>query len=199
MTIDRGIIPIAFETERFLFRPLTEADVSSRWAGWLQDPQAAMMLNARPRVFSQDELGAYVRSFDGRTRWLVGLFDRQTGEHFGIGTGEVIEGGCKFIPSILVGEPQYRNLGMLTEILDSMGEHYFETLAFEAAVASVVAYKAIVIGFLESRGFKRVRTLPGFKKSARGGPDIDLLVYEFSRDNWREYRRKKSGGTSHDQ
>ncbi len=193
MAIERGPISIAFQTERFVFRPLTEADASSRWAGWLNDPVAVQMLNARPRTFSQEELRDYIRSFDGRNRWLVGFFDRQSGEHFGIGTGELVEDGRKFIPSILIGEPQYRNLGMLTEILDSMGDHYFETLAFEAAVANVVAHNAIVIGFLESRGFKLARRLPGHKKSARGGPDIDLLVYEFSRADWRAYRAKMLG------
>jgi RimJ/RimL family protein N-acetyltransferase len=188
---ERGVIAISFQTERFLFRPLTAADVSSRWAGWLNDPVAMLMLNARPRTFSQDELRDYIASFDGRNRWLVGFFDRQSGEHIGIGTGELVEGGNKFISSILIGEPQYRNLGILTEILDSMGDHYFETLGFEATVASVVAHNAIVIGFLQSRGFKLVRTLPGFKKSARGGPDIDILIYEFSRDDWRVYRDTK--------
>ncbi len=192
MTIDRGIISASFQTERFLFRPLTPADASSRWAGWLADPVAVQMLNARPRSFSQDELRDYIASFDGRQRWLVGFFDRQSGEHFGIGTGELVEDGRKFIPSILIGEPQYRNLGVLTEILDSMGDHYFETLGFEATVANVVAHNAIVIGFLESRGFKRVRTLPAHKKSARGGPDIDILVYEFSRADWHAYRDKKA-------
>ncbi len=151
------------------------------------------MLNAKPKSFTLDELRDYVRGFDGRTRWLVGFFDRRTGEHFGIGTGEAIEEGRKFIPSILIGEPQYRNLGMLTEILDSMGDHYFETLGFEAAVASVLAYNQIVVAFLESRGFKLVRTLPGHKTSSRGGPPIDLLIYEFSQADWRVYRRGKLG------
>ncbi len=191
MAIDRGIIPVTFESERFRFRPLTEADVSERWAGWLQDPQAAMMLNAKPTTFSLDELRQYVREFDGRQRWLVGIFDRASGRHIGIGTGEVIDEGRRFIPSILIGEPEFRNMGMLTEILDHQGEHFLETLGFEATVTTVLAYNAIVIGFLESRGFKLVQTLPGYKKSARGGPDIDLLVYEFSRADWRAYRNGK--------
>ena len=194
MSLERGVISVTFETERFLFRPLSESDVSERWAQWLNDPIAAQMLNARPRSMTLDELRAYVRGFDGRNRWLVGIFDRASGQHIGIGTGEVVEFGRKFIPSILVGEPEFRNMGMLTEILDSMGEHFFETLGFAAAVATVLAYNALVIHFLESRGFKLVRTLPGYKKSARGGPAIDLLVYEFSRADWREYREKHLQG-----
>jgi RimJ/RimL family protein N-acetyltransferase len=191
MIREHGVISVTFETERFLFRPLTEADVSERWAQWLNDPIAAQMLNARPRSMTLDELRAYVWGFDGRNRWLVGIFHRTTGQHIGIGTGELVEFGRKFIPSILIGEPEFRNMGMLTDILDSMGEHYFETLGFAAAVATVLAYNKVVIHFLESRGFKLVRTLPGHKKSARGGPAIDLLVYEFSRAEWRNYRRKR--------
>jgi len=193
MAIDRGIIPVTFESERFLIRPLTEADVSERWAGWLNDPIAAQMLNAKPRSMSLDELRDYVRKFDGRQRWLVGIFDRATGQHIGIGTGEVIDEGRRFIPSILIGEPEYRNVGIMSEILDTQGEHFLEKLGFEAIVSTVLAYNVIVIAFVEARGFKRVRTLTGYKKSARGGPDIDLLVYEFSRADWREYRKKKSG------
>lgn len=53
------------------------------------------------------------------------------------------------------------------------------------------------LSFLESRDFRRVRILPGYKKSAQGGPDIDLFVYEFSRQDWQRYRNKKKalGGT----
>jgi RimJ/RimL family protein N-acetyltransferase len=155
---------------------------------------AAQMLNAKPKTFTLDELRQYVRKFDGRQRWLVGIFDRRNGRHIGIGTGEVIDEGRRFIPSLLIGESEYRNHGMLTEILDTQGEHFLEKLGFEAVVATVLAYNAIVIGFLESRGFKLVRTLPGYKKSARGGPDIDLLVYEFSRADWRDYRNRKLAG-----
>lgn len=190
MTIDRGVLDVEFQTDRLTFRRLTEADVSERWAGWLNDPVAARMLNARPRSFSQDELRDYVRKFDGRQRWLLGIFDRGSGRHIGIATGEVIENGTKFIPSILIGEPEYRNLGTLTEILDNQGDHFFEHLGFEATVATVLAHNTPVIAFLESRGFRRVRVMPGHKKSAQGGPDIDLLVYEFSRADWREYRKK---------
>jgi RimJ/RimL family protein N-acetyltransferase len=195
--IDRGVLDVEFQTERFQFRRLTEADVSQRWADWLNDPVAARMLNARPRSLSLDELRDYLRRFDGRQRWLLGIFDRRNGRHIGIATGEVVEDGRKFVPAILIGEPEYRNHGMLTEILDHQGEHFFEKLGFEATVATVLAYNEPVVAFLESRGFRRVRTLPGYKKSAQGGPDIDLFVYEFSREDWRRYRNKKKalGGT----
>ncbi len=191
MTIDRGVFEVEFRTDRLEFRRLTEADVSERWAGWLNDPVAARMLNARPRSFSLDELREYVRKFDGRQRWLLGIFDRSNGRHIGIATGEVVEGGTKFIPSVLIGEPEYRNLGTLTEILDNQGDHFFEHLGFEATVATVLAHNAPVIAFLESRGFRRVRVMAGYKKSAQGGPALDLLVYEFSRADWREYRNKR--------
>jgi hypothetical protein len=57
----------------------------------------------------------------------------------------------------------------------------------------VVAHNKIVIAFLESRGFKLVRRLPGHKQSASGGAPVDLLVYEFSQADWRAYRQKKFG------
>lgn len=186
MAIDRGRLDLHFETERYILRSLTPGDASGRWAEWLNDPVAARMLNARPRSFTLDELRAYIATFDQTTRLLLGIFDRATGQHIGIMVGEIVEEGHKIVPSVLIGEAAYRRIGVMSELGDAIHGHVFETLAFEAALAYVLPRNDAVIALLEWRGWKRVGVVPGAKVSVTTGEPLDLLVYEMTREFWRQ-------------
>lgn len=186
-----GRLELALISESFLVRTATLADVSERWAGWLNDPIAAMMLNARPRSFTLDELRDYVRSFDNVNRLLTCIVDRKSGGHIGIAIGEFLPGRRKARPSVLIGEPEFRHMGLLNEMEWIAYELYFEALKVDAIVSNVLAHNAAAIAFNESRGWKLTQRLVGAKRSARTGEPLDVLVYEFTRDMWEA--RKSSG------
>lgn len=192
MTPPAGPVTFHIETERFLFRTLTPADASERWCQWLLDPHAALMLNAPRQRLTLEQLRAYIAGFDQIERLLCGLFERKTGQHFGIITGEYIDGGRRIMPSALIGEPEYRNIGALTELRDQLGPQLMAKLSFEAAVASVLAHNTIMISILEARGWKLIRRLRSEKKRADGQGFVDLLLYELRRETWFE-QRKASG------
>ncbi len=186
-----GRMGIRMETERFLVRTLTEADVNERWAGWLNDPVATMMLNARPRHFTLDELRRYVRGFDQIERLLVGVFDRASGRHIGLAIGEYLPGRRKLRPSLLIGEPEFRSVGVLHDLERVAMELQFDGLQLDAIVANVLAHNAVAIAFSESRGWKLTQRLVGAKRSTRTGEAIDILVYEYSREMWEQRRRQE--------
>jgi RimJ/RimL family protein N-acetyltransferase len=190
MAIDRGRLDIYFETRRYILRSLTLADATGRWAGWLNDPIAARMLNARPRAFTLDELRDYIAGFDQTTRLLLGIFDRASGLHIGIMVADIVDQGRRIAPSVLIGEAPYRRVGVMTELGDAVHDYFFETLAFEAAVAHVLARNEAVIALLEMRGWKRVGRLPGARVSVSTGEPLDLLVYEMTREFWRDKARR---------
>ncbi len=188
MAIDRGKLDFHFVTERYVVRTVVPADANSRWAGWLGDPVAARMLNARPRSFTIDELRAYIAGFDQTTRLLVGIFERAGGEHIGILVAEIIDEGRRIVPSVLIGEAAYRHIGVISELGEALHGHFFQTLAFEAAVAYVLPRNEAVIALLEMRGWKLVQRLAGAKVSAGTGERLDLLVYEITPAAWRSRR-----------
>lgn len=191
MTRIRGRITVDLETDRFRVRSLDVADAAPRWAEWLNDPHAALMLNARPRRLQPAELQAYIRSFDHIGNLLLGIFVKETGQLIGFGTAEIVDGGHKVIPTILIGEPEFRNFGVVTEIRNVVARHFFEVLEFDAAVASVLAHNTIVIQLIEARGWVLKQRMPKAKKSTSGEGYHDLLIYELSRETWRRIARQE--------
>ncbi|MGE3905884.1 MAG: hypothetical protein AB7F36_08020, partial [Reyranellaceae bacterium] len=179
-----GRLWLQLESENFIVRTASVDDVSERWAGWLNDPVAATMLNARPRSFTLDELRQHVRSFDNIERILACIFHRGSGRHIGIAIGEYLDGGRKARPAVLIGEPEFRSMGLLNEMELIAYELYFEALKVDAIVSNVLAYNEIAIAFNESRGWRLVHRVKGAKRSARTGEPIDVLVYEFTREMW---------------
>ena len=184
-----GRFEVRLESENFIVRTATLEDVNERWAGWLNDPIAAMMLNAKPRSFTLDELRDYVRSFDHFNRILAVVYDRKTGRHIGISILEFLPGRRKVRPSVLIGEPEFRSMGLLHEMVQIAYEIYFDGFKIDAVVSNVLAHNEIAIAFNESRGWKMMQRLVGAKKSARTGEPVDILVYEFTREMWLAKRR----------
>jgi ribosomal-protein-alanine N-acetyltransferase len=188
----RGRLDLDFVSEHFALRTLTVTDASRRWAEWLNDPIAARMLNTRPRALSEQELRDYIASFDQTTRLLVGIFDRATGQHIGIATAHILDEGRKVQPSVLIGEPSFRHLGAISELTDVVREHFFETYDIEAAVSSVLSHNAIIIAFLEQRGWVLTQRLPRAKKSAETGEVFDVLIYEYTRETWLKRKQQQT-------
>jgi RimJ/RimL family protein N-acetyltransferase len=188
---DTGRLWVRLDSKSFIVRTATLDDVNERWAGWLNDPVAAMMLNAKPRVFTLDELRQYVRSFDSIDRILACIFDRATGQHIGVAIGEYLPGRRKARPAVLIGEPEFRSMGLLHEMEEVALEFYFDALKVDAIVSNVLSHNAIAIGFNESRGWRLTQRIVGAKRSSRTGEPLDVLIYEYTREMWEQ---RKSGG-----
>lgn len=172
------------ETPRFMVRTVTPADAHARWCAWLDDPEAAAMLNAPRRVLSLTQLQSYIGRHDQVRRLIVGLYDRSSGVQIGFATGEFSQDGRYVMPSILIGEPAFRHIGAITEILATLRNFFFENLAFEAVIAHVLPHNAPVIALLTARGWTFLERLPNEKKRADGDGHYDMLVYAFTRETW---------------
>jgi RimJ/RimL family protein N-acetyltransferase len=85
---------------------------------------------------------------------------------------------------MLIGEPEFRNMGLLHEMERLSYQIYFDGFKIDAIVSNVLAHNEIAIAFNESRGWKLTQRLVGAKKSARTGEPLDVLIYEFTRDMW---------------
>ena len=191
MVIARGKIHVDLQSGRFRVRSLDIADATPRWGEWLNDPHASLMLNARPRRLEPAELQAYIKNFDQIDNLLLGVFTKDTGQLIGFGTVEIVDGGHKIIPTVLIGEPEFRNFGVLSELRDVVAVHFFEVLGFEGAMASVLEHNTIIIHALEARGWTLKQRLAKHKKSATGEGFHDLLIFEIAREKWRHYARQQ--------
>ena len=168
------------ENDRSFVRSLTVHDASERWCEWTKDPVASLMLNAKPEALELEQLREYIKGFDQIDRYLVGLFDKANGRHFGIIAAEFLE-PRKITPSLLIGEPEYRNTGVITDLRRFMLEFTLANLEFEAVVTTVLAHNTVVIGMMERQGRTPVRRILNAKRRRDGAGFYDLLVYEIPR------------------
>jgi RimJ/RimL family protein N-acetyltransferase len=182
-------IHVHFETDRFILRTLSEHDASQRWADWLNDPASARMLNVPPRVVSVDELKDLIRAVDQYEKLVLGIFLLGGNKHIGVIRLRFIDQRRRMIAGVLIGDPEWRNVGALQEVANAAGTYLFETFGLEAMVARVPAYNAFIIKYLEDREWRLV----GKESSARIGPDgapQQLLVYELPRTVWSDRKRR---------
>ena len=117
------ISAIRFETERFLMRPLTRADVTGRMVRWMHDDELLRYteLPVRPSV---DAFIDFVNQFDNHSSLLLGLFTKDDEKAIGLfqihcdlrlrrGRTEVLIGDRKFWGKKVVVEIRTRILDFL--------------------------------------------------------------------------------------
>lgn len=185
--------PVRIDAGRYLLRTLNEDDASDRWAEWPADPEAARLLNAPTRRLTKSEVVDYIRSFDQRSRLLLGIFDKENGAHIGFVTFSIDFAASRCLANMLIGERDYRNRGALTVIRGPLAEYLFETLGLQTMLASVLAHNRVVLDTLRKKGWVIEKTLPQHVKSHAGDKMLDLCLLRLSREKWRAQKLAGSG------
>jgi [ribosomal protein S5]-alanine N-acetyltransferase len=106
------------DTPRFTLRPLTVADVSTRYLSWLSDERVLRFINGATGDNHLDELKSYVAQREGRDDVVfLGIFTH-AGEHIGNIKYEPVdtEQGVA-VMGILVGEVAWRGKGVAGEVI----------------------------------------------------------------------------------
>lgn len=185
---------IWIDGEKYILRTITIEDASDRWAGWMADPEASYMLNAPPTRLTKDDIVAYVKSFDQRSRLLVGIFEKATGKHLGFLRIDIDHGSGQFLVSMLIGEAEYRNSGVTNAVTVPFRDYFFETLDLKVMLATALARNRPIIHYLYSTGWTLDRTVERHIKSHSGAEMLDLCFFSQTREAWREWKRAKRGG-----
>jgi RimJ/RimL family protein N-acetyltransferase len=176
--------PIACETERYRLRSLTSADASPAYLAWIADPDVMTPLNMPARALTLGDLANHISGFDNQRRFLVGMFDRQTGTHFGVFVIDVLAQHRMAKLSFLIGDTQWRGVGALREAGAGLIRHLFER-GFEKVTAQVNTDDRPSIAALEALGLEREGVMRGEIRSFRlGGGRIDQYFYGLLRDDW---------------
>jgi RimJ/RimL family protein N-acetyltransferase len=180
---------VRIEAGDYLIRSITVDDASERWAGWMADPEVAHMLNARPRRMSKEEIVAYIQSFDQRAAFLWGIFDKRTGSHIGFFTVSADYARGHGIVNLLIGEPGYRNRGVLSVVRKHFAEYFFETLGLKLMLATALAHNQVIINTLIKGGWKLDKFLKEHTIAQAGGARLDLCLMSLTREAWRKHNK----------
>jgi RimJ/RimL family protein N-acetyltransferase len=184
---------IRIDSENYFVRTITSDDASDRWASWMSDPGVTQMMNMPARHWTKSDVTDYIRQFDQETHLLLGAFARRTSSHIGIMTIELRPAPGEFLVTMLIGEPDYRNRGVATEITAPFRDYLFETLGLTTMRAAILANNAAIQHYMRKTGCKCDGTLKGYVRSRADGTRLDLCLYSLTRDEWRAWKAGNRG------
>ncbi|MEQ1866794.1 MAG: GNAT family protein [Micropepsaceae bacterium] len=177
-------------------RRLTVEDASDRFAGWFEQAEVREALNLPAQSKTKAQICDYILTFDQETNYLVGIFDKANDLLVSIITIRIDWRLRRFLANTVVGEAEYRNRGVLSEISRPWRDFFFETLDLHVMTATALATNKPIAGYLAKTGWTLVRTLKGHTRRHSDGAMIDLCLYQLTRDAWRDWKATHPGQQS---
>ncbi|HEY2472889.1 MAG TPA: GNAT family protein [Terracidiphilus sp.] len=182
---------VRLDCGQYVLRTITTEDATDRWAHWMEDAEASEMLNAPRKAMTKSDLIAYIKTFDQRTRILIGIFEKSSGLLLGFLRNDVDFESGQFLVSMIIGEPDYRNSGVTNAVTVPFRDYFFETLGMNAMLATALSHNKPIIHYLYSTGWTLDRTVPQNVKSHSDDRMLDLCYFSQTRDAWREWKKVK--------
>jgi RimJ/RimL family protein N-acetyltransferase len=186
---------VRLDCGKYILRTITVEDASDRWANWMADPEASLMLNAAPRTMTKSDIVAYIKGFDQRTHILIGIFEKASGLLLGFLRNDVDFATGQFLVSMIIGEPEYRHSGVTNACTIPFRDYFFETLDMKVMLATALAHNRPIIHYLYSTGWTLDRTIERHVKSNSDDQMFDLCFFSQTREAWREWKKAKLGGS----
>jgi RimJ/RimL family protein N-acetyltransferase len=180
---------VSLDCGDYLVRTVTIEDASDRWARWMADPEASYMLNAPAQLMKKSDIVSYIKSFDQRSHLLLGIFEKASSKHLGFLRIDIDHELSRFLVSMLIGEPDYRNKGITNAITEPFRDYFFETLGLKIMLATALAHNRPVIHYLLKSGWTLDKTLTRHVKSHADEAMLDLCFFSITRDAWRAWKK----------
>jgi RimJ/RimL family protein N-acetyltransferase len=174
---------------KYILRTVTVDDASDRWGSWMADPEASFMLNAPPKTMTKSEVESYIRTFDQSSHLLWGIVEKASAKLLGFLRIDIDDAHGRFLVSMLVGEPDYRNKGVTQDITPAFRDYFFEALGLKTMLATALSHNRPIIHYLLKTGWTLDKTIPRHIKSHVNGAVLDLCYFSQSREAWRAWKK----------
>ena len=147
--------------EKLFLRPLAEADLNEKYAGWLNDPEVTRYLETGHFPSTVDDLRSYQQRFRGTTTDVIfGIIDKGTGAHLGNVTLNRINWIHRTADTgLLIGERRFWGKGYAFEAWNLILNYAFHRLGLRKIRAGACAPHAASLSVLERLGFAVEGTL----------------------------------------
>jgi RimJ/RimL family protein N-acetyltransferase len=179
---------VRISSENYLVRTIKIDDASDRWASWASDPELVYMMNMAPLTWTKVDVINYIKRYDQRSRLLLGIFERKAWKHIGILALE-IRHGDQLLGNMFIGDPQYRNKGVITEILVPCRDYLFKQFDIKVMRATVLARNHVMTRILLKTGFILDQTVKNYVKSKSDDSMLDLCMFSLTQDAWNSWKK----------
>jgi RimJ/RimL family protein N-acetyltransferase len=180
---------VSIDCGKYILRTVSVEDATERWAHWMEDVEASEMLNAARKAMTKEDLIAYIKGFDQRTRILIGIFDKKSGLLLGFLRNDVNFETGQFLVSMIIGEPEYRNSGVTNAVTVPFRDYFFEELGMNVMLATALAHNKPIIHYLYATGWTLDRTVERHIKSHSDDRMFDLCFFSQTKEAWRAWKR----------
>jgi RimJ/RimL family protein N-acetyltransferase len=180
---------VRLDCGKYLVRTVTIDDASERWGRWMVDPEASYLLNAPAQVLKKGDIVSYIKSLDQRSHLLLGIFEKASGKNLGFLRIDIDYSLGRFLVSMLIGEPDYRNKGVTNDITVPFRDYFFETLGLNTMLATALPHNQPIIHYLLKSGWTLDKTLKRHVKSQSDDTMLDLCFFSLTRDAWRAWKK----------
>lgn len=131
--------PVHIETNGFILRSLTTADITPRFVQWINSRELLSGLNLPALNFTREKLAQFIASFDNRTSYIIGIFDRKNQLLTGFYTLDVNPTHRTGNITTGLGEHAYEGKGVLWATIDALLDHFFAYRDVDKITARVLA------------------------------------------------------------
>ena len=176
----------------YFVRNIRRQDVSERWVNWLSDPWAIRTLNLSTQVMQKKDLLDYVKRFDQRSSFLLGIFEKGTLTHVGIIRLDCDPSGKQAILNLLIGEPAHRSKGLMTQIAVSTLDHVFAK-GIEKLMATTLSRNELIVAHMRNTGWQVDMRNSQQVKASTGQAAEDLCSFVLTREAWQIWKTSPLG------
>ena len=183
-------IDVRVDCGKYFLRTLTRDDASDRWAAWMSDPKNLRLLNAAPKTMTRDDITAYIEKFDQISHLLIGIFEKQTGLHFGFFRLDIDHRLNRGIIFFMIGEQKYRHWSVTHELRVPLQDYLFDELNLNTVLGSALTSNRAMVRYLLKSGWNLDKTTTWQVQSGAVAATPSLSFVSLSREAWREWKKK---------
>lgn len=167
------------------------ADVSERYIAWAKDPELMENLNTPARTVSRTQLQRYIKTFDNRTKFHLGVFTRRDDVHIGFFTIYVDNKNRSAQTNVVIGDRDYWGKGVVLEARAAIIEFLFEKIGLEKVWGTPYERNFPSIFNYKAQGFTCEGVLRKHVVNVKG-KRVDQYVFGLLREDWRARRTEES-------
>lgn len=179
--------PVRLETARFLVRSFKLSDITERYLDWFANPEVTKTLNQKPERASREKVQARLADCQNRTRFLLGIFCKETGllvGHYKVRCDGWDRSGSS---DVVIGETEYWGKKVVLETRTALIDFMFEQLGLQKVTGLTFARNLPALYNYQALGFHCEGVLKKHRRSVDGGR-LDMCQFGILRDEWRARR-----------
>jgi RimJ/RimL family protein N-acetyltransferase len=186
-------------SDTFLIRPMVRGDASPALEAWIEDENAAAMLNTQRRSWTLAQQAEYFGKHEGRPdRHILGIFPKQSKEPIGLFIVKVKPKDGVFTISHLIGDQAWRGKDTTFSAAELVYDYFFNVLGYAKAKANVRPENKPMLWLLYNYVWRKEARLIKHLRLAATKERSDLIVFGMLAEEWRAWheddRRKAESG-----